>query len=99
MYKRQPYGNDVHHLNSILQPATATNAPVVGVALTTEVMVPGCATGASHFVDVEEASRFMLEVAKYFGKGTLKFYDEDEYALIQKLYGSMNHLQTLGKKD
>ena len=94
-----PYGNDVHHLNSILQPATATNAPVVGVALTTEVMVPGCATGASHFVDVEEASRFMLEVAKYFGKGTLKFYDEDEYALIQKLYGSMNHLQTLGKKD
>ena len=94
-----PYGNDLHHLNSILQPATATNAPVVGVALTTEVMVPGCATGASHFVDVEEASRFMLEVAKYFGKGTLKFYDEDEYALIQKLYGSMNHLQTLGQKD
>lgn len=24
-----PYGNNVHHLNSILQPATATNAPVV----------------------------------------------------------------------
>ena len=59
-----PYGNNVHHLNSVLQPCTATDAPVVGVAITTEVMVPGCATGASHFADVEEAARFMLEVAK-----------------------------------
>ena len=28
-----PYGNGVHHLNSILQPSTATAAPVVGVAI------------------------------------------------------------------
>ena len=27
-----PYGNDLYHLNSILQPTTATTAPVVGVA-------------------------------------------------------------------
>ena len=94
-----PYGNNVHHLNSVLQPCTATDAPVVGVAITTEVMVPGCVTGASHFADVEEAARFMLEVAKYFGKGDLKFYDEEEYELLKKLYGPMNHLQTLGKAD
>ena len=92
-----PYGNNVHHLNSVLQPCTATDAPVVGVAITTEVMVPGCATGACHFADV--AARFMLEVAKYFGKGDLKFYDEEEYELLKKLYGPMNHLQTLGKAD
>lgn len=94
-----PYGNDLHHLNSILQPSTATNAPVVGVAITTEVMVPGCATGASHFADVEEASRFMLEVAKYFGKGDLKFYDEAEFAHMKQLYGPMNHLMTLGNQN
>lgn len=93
-----PYGNDVHHLNSILQPATATQAPVVGVAITAETMVPGCATGASHFQDVEEAARFMLEVAKNFGRGKCRFYDEEEFALLQKLYGSMKHLQTLGNK-
>lgn len=92
-----PYGNNVFHLNSILQPATATSAPVVGVAIATEAMVPGCATGASHFSDVEEASRFMLEVAKSYGTGDLKFYDEEEYARLQKLYGSMEHLMTLGK--
>ena len=92
-----PYGNDLYHLNSILQPATATNAPVVGVAITTETIVAGCATGATHFVDCEEAARFMLEVAKYFGKGDCKFYDEEEYALIQKLYGPMGHFQTKGR--
>ncbi len=92
-----PYGNNVHHLNSILQPATATDAPVVGVAITAETMVPGCATGASHFQDVEEAARFMLEVAKNFGRGKCRFYDEEEFVLLKKLYGSMKHLQTLGK--
>ncbi len=93
-----PYGNDVHHINSILQPATATSAPVIGVAITTETMVPGCAPGATHATDVEEAARFMIEVAKNFGRGKCKFYDEEEFALIQKLYGSMKHLQTLGNK-
>ena len=93
-----PYGNDVHHLNSILQPCTATDAPVVGVAITAETMVPGCATGGTHAADVEEAARFMLEVAKAYGKKQCKFYDTDEYARIQKLYGSMKHLQTLGNE-
>lgn len=94
-----PYGNNVHHLNSILQPCTATKAPVVGVAITTETMVPGCATGATHAADVEEAARFMLEVAKAFGRGKCKFYDEEEYAHLQKLYGSMAHLQTFGNME
>ena len=93
-----PYGNDVHHLNSILQPCTATDAPVVGVAITAETMVPGCATGATHAADVEEAARFMLEVAQAYGRKQCSFYDADEYARLQKLYGSMKHLQTLGNE-
>lgn len=93
-----PYGNDVHHLNSILQPCTATDAPVVGVAVTAETMVPGCATGATHAADVEEAARFMLEVAKAFGRGKCKFYDEEEYERLVKLYGDMKNLQTLGQE-
>lgn len=93
-----PYGNGVHHINSILQPATATNAPVVGVAITAEVPVPGCATGASHAVDIEQAARFCIEVAKSFGRGKVKFYDEEEFKRLIDLYGPMNHLQTLGRK-
>jgi hypothetical protein len=93
-----PYGNGVYHINSILQPATATDAPVVGVAITAEVPVPGCATGASHEVDIEQAARFCIEVAKGFGRGKVKFYDEDEFKRLVELYGPMNHLQTLGRK-
>ena len=93
-----PYGNDIYHLNSILQPATATAAPVVGVAITTETAVPGCATGASHFSHIEAAARFSVEVAKYFGKTKCSFYNKDEFELIEKKYGSMEHLQTLGKE-
>ena len=93
-----PYGNGLYHLNSILQPATATKAPVVGVAVTTETTVAGCATGATHLEDLEDAGRFMLEAAKAFGNGLCSFYDEEEFGRIQKLYGSMEHFQTLGKQ-
>ena len=94
-----PYGNGLYHLNSILQPATATTAPVVGVAITTQAVVPGCATGASHMMDLEEAARFMLEAAKSFGKGQCQFYDPEEFSHLTKLYGTMHHLQTLGRAE
>ncbi|MFZ5822925.1 MAG: DUF1177 domain-containing protein [Bacillota bacterium] len=88
-----PYGNDVHHLNSIMQPCVATSAPVVGVAVTAESMVPGCATGASHETDIALAVRFALEVAKGFGRGKFRFYDEAEFDRLVQLYGSMKVLQ------
>jgi len=91
-----PYGNNVSHLNSILQPATATSVPVVGVAITTEVPVAGSATGATHLDDIDSAARFCLEVAKVFGAGRCRFYDEEEFAQLVDLYGEMTHLQTVG---
>jgi hypothetical protein len=92
-----PYGNGVFHLNSILQPATATSAPVVGVAITAVRPVPGCSTGASREWDIEEAARFCLEVAKAFGEGKCSFYDQKEYRQLISRYGSMEILKTLGK--
>lgn len=92
-----PYGNDVYHLNSILQPCAATKAPVVGVALTAESAVPGCATGASQVADIELAVRFVIEVAKDFGEGKASFFNEKEFARLVELYGPMNHLQTMGR--
>jgi hypothetical protein len=91
-----PYGNGLFHLNSILQPSTATMAPVVGVAITADRPVPGCATGASRETDIEETARFCVEVAKSFTSGGCKFYAEDEFDRIRKLYGPMNRLQTMG---
>ncbi len=93
-----PYGNEIYHLNSILQPATATHAPVVGVAIITEVPVPGCATGANQCMDIEMAVRFVVEVAKSFGEEKYSFYDEKEFQRLVSLYGTLEHLKTLGKK-
>ncbi|NLY20716.1 MAG: DUF1177 domain-containing protein [Tissierellia bacterium] len=92
-----PYGNGLSHINSIMQPATHTDKPVVGIAITTETAVAGCATGASHFTDIENSARFALEVAKRFTSNGCSFYDEEEFDTLIDLYGEMNHLQTLGK--
>jgi len=91
-----PYGNDVYHINSILQPCTATSAPVVGVAVTTETAVPGCGTGATDLVSVESAARFCLEAAKSYGAGACSFFDPADFDRLTTLYGSMHHLQTMG---
>lgn len=92
-----PYGNGIYHINSIMQPAVASSAPVVGIAITSGIPVPGCATGASDVADIEVAGRYCLEVAKAFSEGECRFYDAEEFGKLQKLYGSMTHLRTLGK--
>jgi hypothetical protein len=94
-----PYGNDLYHINSILQPCVASDAPVVGVAVTAQSVVPGCGTGASHETDIATAVRFSIEVAKEFTNGTCQFYDKMEFERITSLYGSMKILQTGGKNS
>lgn len=91
-----PYSNKLSHLNSILQPSVATSSPVVGVAITTEVSVAGCATGASHGYDIELAARFSVEVAKDYSSDKVKFYDEENYNKLLKLYGDCKRFQTAG---
>ncbi|OWR31515.1 hypothetical protein CDO73_07270 [Saccharibacillus sp. O23] len=93
-----PYGNGLYHINSILQPAVATDAPVVGLAITAKSAVPGCGTGASHEVDIASAVRFAVETAKEVTAGTCRFYDTSEFAALNRLYGSMERLQTLGEE-
>jgi len=92
-----PYGNGAYHVNSILQPATATTAPVVGVAITTETPVAGSATGATRLSSVESAVRFCIETAKDFGRGHLSFHDQAEYEHLVDRYGPMTVLQTQGR--
>lgn len=91
-----PYANEVYHLNSILQPATDTKAPVVGMAITTATPVAGSATGASHEIDIAAAATFAVETAKEFTQEKFAFYNQVEYDKLLELYGSMAHLQTNG---
>jgi hypothetical protein len=91
-----PYGNGIYHVNSIVQPSTGTTAPVVGVALTAETVIPGCATGTFQASDVEMVVRFCVEVAKGFGNGNCRFHDKNEFDKLVSKYGSMHHFQTQG---
>ncbi|TXS02818.1 DUF1177 domain-containing protein [Streptomyces sp. col6] len=92
-----PYGNGAHHINSILQPSTATAAPVIGLAITSAAAVPGCGTGASHEGDIASAARYAVEVAKAYGDGRLDFHDAVEFDNLVSRYGSLTHLQTFGR--
>jgi hypothetical protein len=91
-----PQENGLAHINSIMQPATVGAAPVIGVAITAQTTVPGCATGVSNAADIEVATRFCIEVAKRFTAGDCPFHDESAWQELQRRYGSLAHLQTLG---
>lgn len=93
-----PYSNGLYHMNSIVQPCTATDAPVVGVAITAHSAVPGSATGACDPMVVEQTVRFIIESAKDYGRGELSFYDEGEFQELVSRYGRMTVLQTNGKE-
>lgn len=94
-----PYSNQLYHVNSILQPAVATNAPVIGLAITAVTPVAGCATGASHETDIALAANYACEVAKEYTAGNIEFYNAEEFVKLQQYYGSMAHLQTRGRMD
>jgi hypothetical protein len=87
-----PYGNDVDHINTILQPATATTAPVVGVGTTSVNPVAGTATGANYIPELAAASRFAVEVSKDFTRDRLSFYDPAEFDRLTERYGPMDQL-------
>ena len=91
-----PYDNGIYHLNGIGEIPLGISAPAIGVAITAELPVGGSATGASCIADMEEASRFCVEVAKDFGRKRFRFFDEEEFGKLVKMYGSMHHLQSMG---
>ena len=97
-----PYDNGLYHFNSIMQPHIATSAPVVGVAVTAQSVVGGSDASANHEIDIAEAVRFCIEVAKRFTTASpnapCEFYNETEWALIRDMYPDLSVFQTAGSK-
>lgn len=88
------YDNGLYHVNSIMQPHVATPAPVVGVPICAQVSVAGSATGASHEIDIAEAVRFCVEVAKAYGAGQCRFFDPAEFDYMVEAYGPLTVFQS-----
>ncbi len=95
-----PYANGLYHFNSIMQPHIATTAPVVGVALTARSVVGGSDSSANHEIDIAEAVRFSIEVAKRFTVAepgyNCEFFDTAEWSKIRTMYPDLSVFQTNG---
>lgn len=94
-----PFSTKVYHINSMMQPWIYTKAPVVGVATTTTLPVPGSATGATNVMALEQATRFVVEVAKEFTAGRMRFYDEGEWNTIMRIHGEIGEILRRGAPD
>jgi hypothetical protein len=90
-----PIDNGIYHMNGLAQETIVSDAPIVGVAITSIIPVAGCASGASQIMDIELASRFIIEVANAYTAGACKFFDEEEFKTLLNLYGSMKHLRKI----
>jgi len=91
-----PFSTKIYHINSIIQPWIYTTAPVIGVATTTRMPVPGSATGVTNVFALDQAARFVLEVAKDFTAERVKFYDEKDWETIIKVHGSIREIMRKG---
>ena len=91
-----PYTTPVYHINSMMQPWIYTSAPIVGIAITTIMAVPGSATGVTDVWSLEKATRFIIEVAKEFTSRKIKFYDEEEWKKIIEIHGTMKEIMKRG---
>jgi len=91
-----PYTTPVYHINSMVQPWIYTKAPVVGVAITARMAIPGSATGATNIWALEQATRFIVEVAKEFTAERAKFYDEEEWKTIISVHGELRDIMRRG---
>jgi len=91
-----PFSTRVYHINSIVQPWIYTAAPILGVATTTRMPVPGSATGVTNALVLDLASRFVLEVVKEYVAKRIRFHDEEEWNTIIKVHGEIKDVMKRG---
>ncbi|MEM1610791.1 MAG: DUF1177 family protein [Sulfolobales archaeon] len=89
-----PFSTPVKHINSILQPWLYTDTPVMGVAITSESVIPGSATGVTDLSSLEPASRFVLEIAKKYTSRSIEIYYENEYQTLLKYHGDLKEIMS-----
>ena len=94
-----PYESGIHHVCGMMLGNLFTDAPVLGVPITTESQTWPAWTNVSHATELDQAGRFCLEVATRFGLGECEFFYENDYAGMKKLYGPIRPVVTSAKAD
>lgn len=94
-----PVTNGLHHLNGLGELPEGCRLPCLGVGLTSVLPISGAAPGVTNLAALEPAVRFVVEVAKEYGAGNFRFYEEEEYQQLCRLYGPMSRLFTPGQPE
>lgn len=97
-----PFEKGLPQAHTILQPSTATSAPVIGIAIQNE-MISGKRIDTSLLEKIEisehiieSMGHFLVDVATAFTNNECSFFDEQEYTLLRTSYGDMSHFQHIG---
>ena len=76
--------------NNLLTPNIFTDKPVVGIGISTQTKPPRQRANASHFVDIEETVRFIVEAALAYDRNALTLYDAGMFARAKARYSSID---------
>ncbi|MEM0173903.1 MAG: DUF1177 domain-containing protein [Sulfolobaceae archaeon] len=87
----------IYHISTIISPWLYTTSPVIGIATTSRQVIPGYVTGVQDIMMLNNASRFCIEMIKFFDMGG-KVYDDKELEELKKRIGESN-LMRLWKRS
>ncbi|MGE0340989.1 MAG: DUF1177 family protein [Xanthobacteraceae bacterium] len=82
-----PYESGIHHVCGMMLGNLYTDAPVVGVPITTESQTWPAWTNVAQPDVLEQAGRFCIEVATRFGNGQTQIFYQDDYVGMKKYFG------------
>jgi hypothetical protein len=93
-----PMEVNAYHISTFLTPWLYTESPVLGLATVSKYPIPGYETGVQNVLMLERASRFSIEVLKYYFSGG-KVYSEDELSSLKKSLGESQFIKLKKIRD
>lgn len=87
-----PMEVNAYHISTLLSPWLYTEAPVLGLATVSKYPIPGYETGVQNIIMLERASRFSIEVLKYYFYGG-NVYSEEELNSLKNALGESQFMK------
>ncbi|AWR93790.1 DUF1177 family protein [Acidianus brierleyi] len=87
-----PMEINAYHISTFLSPWLYTESPILGLATVSKYPIPGYETGVQNVTMLERASRFSIEVLKYYFSGG-DIYSEEELSSLKNVLGESQFMK------
>ena len=77
-------------VNNLLTPNVFTDKPVVGIGISTQTKPPTWMRNSSHFAEIEDTARFMVEAVLAYDSNDLALYDAGMFTRAKTRYSSID---------